>query len=216
VLAVDAKFDVFSFADLRRKQPALTIAVSSDNGVNHIGYAIARIMEASGIPRTDLENWGGGYVEHWRPDQCVAAARAGACDAVFQEAIMTPWWRDLLAVRRMNLLSIEPAVIDELGRLYGWQRGDLPAGYFPGLAEPVTALDYSDFIVMVRDDLPDDIAYLLTWCLVETRDQLEHQYRHLPPERSPVSYPLVPSRMAQTPIELHPAARRYYQDAGHL
>jgi TRAP-type uncharacterized transport system substrate-binding protein len=216
VLAVDAKYGIASFADLRRNRPSLKIAVSADNGMNHIGYATARIMAAAGIAPAELESWGGAYVERWRPDQCVALARAGVCDAVFQEAIMTPWWRELLEARSMVLLPIEAAVLDMLEECFGWARGELPQGYFPSLSAPLVTLDYSDFIVLVRDDLPEDVAYLLTWCLVETRAELERQYLHLPRERSPVTYPLEPRRMAESPIPLHPAAERYYRDAGHI
>jgi TRAP-type uncharacterized transport system substrate-binding protein len=50
----------------------------------------------------------------------------------------------------------------------------------------------------------------------ETRAALEAQYRHILPERSPVSYPLDPAKMARTPIPLHTGAARYYGEHGHL
>jgi hypothetical protein len=50
-------------------------------------------------------------------------------------------------------------------------------------------------------------TYLLTWCLVETRHLIEAQYRHIKPEWSPISYPLDPVKMAQSPI---PHWRRVY------
>ena len=74
-------------------------------------------------------------------------------------------------------------------------------------------LDFSDFLILVRDDMPDDVAHLLTWCLVEQRAWIERQYRHLPPHRSPLSYPLVPERMGRTTVPLHPGAHRYFADA---
>ena len=70
--------------------------------------------------------------------------------------------------------------------------------------------------MLVREDLADDEAHLLAWCLVETRSYIERQYAHIPPERSPLSYPLVPARMAVTPVPLHPGAARYYAERGHL
>ena len=85
-----------------------------------------------------------------------------------------------------------------------------------GLDAPLETLDFSDFLVMVRADMPEDVAYLITWCMGETRAVLEAQYRHIPPERSPVSYPLDPAKMARTPIPLHPGAARYYGEHGHL
>ena len=67
-------------------------------------------------------------------------------------------------------------------------------------------------MILCREDLPDDIAYLVVWCMVQTRAALEAQYAHLPADYSPVTYPLVPSDLANTPIPLHPAAARAYAD----
>jgi hypothetical protein len=75
-------------------------------------------------------------------------------------------------------------------------------------------LDFSDFLVLTRRDLPDDIAYAAAWVFGETRDVLERQYRHLPPERSPITYPLDPHLMGHTPLPLHPGAARYYEALG--
>jgi uncharacterized protein len=140
----------------------------------------------------------------------------GEVDGVLQEAIMTPWWSDIVEAGQVVPLPSEEAVLQQLQKDYGFGRNDLPAGYWPSLKTSLPALDFSDFLILVRDDMPDDIAHLLTWCLVETRAAIERQYRHLPPHRSPLSYPLVPSAMAQTSIALHPGARRYYEAAGHL
>ena len=65
--------------------------------------------------------------------------------------------------------------------------------------------------MMTSSDLDDDVAYAVAWVLGETRHLLEGQYRHLLPERSPVTYPLDPPAMGRTPIPLHPGAARYYE-----
>jgi TRAP-type uncharacterized transport system substrate-binding protein len=64
--------------------------------------------------------------------------------------------------------------------------------------------------------MPDDVAYLIAWCMCETREGIERTYRHIPPERSPLSYPLEPRKIASTSIPLHPGAAAYYRDAGVL
>ena len=76
-----------------------------------------------------------------------------------------------------------------------------------------TTLDFSDFLMIARDDLPEDIAYLLAWCMCERREVLDRFYAHIRPERSPVTYPLVPKKIATTSIPLHPGAERYYREA---
>jgi TRAP transporter TAXI family solute receptor len=216
VLAVAAETGIQSFADLRERRAPLRIATSPNDGVNHIGLAVQRIMDLEGIPRTTLESWGGSYLEYERPLPCITCIQEGRADAVFHEAIMTWWWQDLANSRDLNFLLIDVTVLDQLDREYRWPRAVLPAGYFRGLNAPLETLDFSDFLVIVRTDMPEDVAYLLAWCLGETRAALESQYRHIPPERSPVTYPLDPATMARTPIPLHPGAERYYRERGYL
>jgi TRAP-type uncharacterized transport system substrate-binding protein len=216
VLAVAGDLGIRSFEELRQKRPPLRIATSVDDGCNLIGYTAQRLMAAHGIDADTLRSWGGSYVESVRPEQSLFHMRDGEVDAVLQEAIMTPWWRQAMERRRAVALAAEPQALARLNAEYGWKQNDLPAGFLPNQPERVAALDFSDFAVVVRDDMPEDVAHLLTWCLVETREAIEQQFRHIPPERSPLSYPLDPEKMARPPLPLHPGARRYYAGAGFI
>lgn len=216
VLAVAAETSIRSFADIREQRPRLRIATSGNDGINQIGLAVHELMNRAGIPREDLESWGGGYVEHERPFQCLQAVRDRQADAVFYEAIMTTRWQDLANERDLNFLPVEPEVLHSLETDLSWPSAMLPAGYFRRLEEPLPTLDFSDFLVVARADMPDDLAHLIAWCLVETRASIEAQYRHIAPERSPVTYPLEPAKLATTPIPLHPGAASYYQSIGVL
>ncbi|AHD11878.1 TAXI family TRAP transporter solute-binding subunit [Phaeobacter gallaeciensis] len=214
VFAIDPKYGITSFEELRQKKPPITLATSEDDGVNLIGYTAARYLEAHGIDRATLESWGGHLVTDTRPEQSVFRMRDGEVDALLQEAYMTPWWRDAVARRSLTFLPAESAALTKLEEQYGWQRATIPANFWEGQTEALAALNFSDFAVLVRDDMPEDLAHLLTWCLVETREVIEQQFRHIPPEHSPLSYPLEPKRMAASPIPLHPGAARYYKEAG--
>lgn len=216
VFAIDPKFGISTFEELRAKKPALRIAASIDDGSNFIGYASRRMMEAHGLDEGTLRSWGCEYVVDNRPDDSLARMRDGEVDAIVQEAIMMPWWRAVIDTRNAIPLPAEDAALRKLESEYGYRRNSLPAGFFSTLKSDIPTLDFSDFAILVRSDLPDDVAYLLTWCLVETRGALEAQYRHVPSERSPVNYPIEPSKMAQTSIPLHPAARRFYEEGGYL
>lgn len=216
VLALDNRLGVTSYEELRQKQPAVKIATSADDGISHLGYMARRMMQAEGIAEETLQSWGGEYVNAPRPELVLELFREGLVDGVIMEAIMTPWWREVIEKRDIVFLSVEEPVLEALKRDYGWRRRVLPAGTFKGQPEPVASLDFSHFVIHVRSDMPDDVAHVLTWCLVETRELLEIQYRHLHPDRSPVSYPLEPEKMARTPIPLHPGAERYYREAGLL
>ncbi|KAM5527619.1 hypothetical protein FOXYSP1_19981 [Fusarium oxysporum f. sp. phaseoli] len=220
VFAISPKYNIHSFAELRRRKPALRIATSHNDGTNFIGYVASEIMKAHLIDEAELKSWGGEYITATRPEQAMALVMDGKADALLQEAIMTPWWESVIEDKGFIPL---PAEASALARFHeknpGAARpdaGPLPAGFWPSLREPLPCLDYADFVVLVRDDLPEDVAHLLTWCLVETRASLEGQYHHLPPEKSPLTYPLVPHQIAQSPIPLHPGAQRYYREAGIL
>ena len=216
LFAIDRKFGIRSFDDLRRKKPPLRIATSMDDGENTVGYCAHRILEASGVSRSELISWGGSWLEAERPDQVIGFAMRGEADAVFHEAVMAPWWRDYADKHLLHYIPIEPSVLDALERRHGWLRGSLPSGYLRGMDENLSTLDFSDFLMLVREDMPHDVAYLLTWCLCETRANLERVYRHIPPERAGITYPLDPARMARTLIPLHPGAAAYYNEIGVL
>lgn len=216
VFAIDPRFGVRTFGELRQARLPLKIATSPDDGISMIGHVAARFLEAHGIDAATLDAWGGSFIVAPRPEQSLGRMERGEADAVIQEAIMTPWWQTMMTVRQAIALPAEDKALQRLQASLGLGSAELPAGYLPGCPEALPALDFSDFVIIVRDDMADDLAYLLTWALIETREVIERQFRHIPPHRSPLSYPLEPQRMAITPLQLHRGAERYYRDAGLL
>ena len=126
---------------------------------------------------------------------------------------MTPYWKELQAKKEMTFIPIDDEVLAALERDYGWPRGTIPQDRFAGLDAPFETVDFSDFLLMCRDDLDDEIVYLMAWCACETTSTIERQYSHLPPKDSPLTYPLDPAKISRTPIPLHPGAEAYYRDA---
>jgi len=216
VFAIDARFGVASFADLRAKRPALRVTTAMDDGVNMTGFAAHRMLEASDVSAATIESWGGTLLPGEAPWDTIPLVTRGEADAVLFEAVMTPYWKELCAARKMNFLPFEDAALDAVEREFGWRRAMVSQDRFPGLASPFQALDFSDFLLFCRDDFPDDIAYVVAAVLCETPELLESQYRHIPPKDSPVTYPLDPRKIATTAIPLAPGAARYYRERGSL
>lgn len=216
VLAVDAQFGVTSFAELRAKRPALRLTTGVDDGVNMTGFAAHRMLEASGVPAKTIENWGGKMLLGEAPWDTIPLVTRGDADAVMFEAVMTPFWKELCTRKQMHFLPFEDDALAAVERDFAWKRAMVPRDRFPGLAAPFQALDFSDFLLVCRDDLADDIAYTIAAILCETPGLLESQYRHIPPKDSPVTYPLDPKMIAATSIPLMPGAERYYRENGHL
>ncbi|WP_330351166.1 TAXI family TRAP transporter solute-binding subunit [Streptomyces sp. NBC_00582] len=206
VVAVDAELPVSTVADLASIDRPLTIATSQDDGVNLIGLATHKALRLAGL---DLDRFSFFYDE--RPFPPIARFAAGKADVLIHEAIMTPHWQSIDRVRPVKYLPWGDAVLDAFDA-EGWGRAVVPAGYLPGLEKDLTTLEFSDFGVLCREDLADDLAYLVTWCMVRTKAALEGQYKHIPADYSPVGYPLDPAAMARTPLPLHPAAARAYAD----
>jgi TRAP-type uncharacterized transport system substrate-binding protein len=210
VLAIDPAYDIKSIAELRAAKPALRIATSTNDGTNFIGHVANEFLNAHGLSTATIESWGGKVLTKHRPEQCVALIESGQADALLQEAIMTPWWRGLVEGNKLLPLPAEATALAALEKCLGLGTNNLPKGWWVNLEKDLPALDFSDFVLFVRDDMPKEVAFLLTWCLVETRHLLEGQYKHLEPEKSPLTYPLDPKKMAQTPIPLHEGAQEYY------
>ncbi|KEF59788.1 uncharacterized protein A1O9_04636 [Exophiala aquamarina CBS 119918] len=213
VLALHPKHNINSIEDLRTQKPAIKLVTATDDGTNPIGYVANEYLNAHGISKATIESWGGAVLTRHRPEQCVALVESGEADALLQEAIMTPWWRGLVESNKLVPLAAEAQALESLQKALGLGTNHLPAGWWDNLDHELLALDFSDFVLLVRADMPKEVAHLLTWCLVETRDLLEGQYKHLKPEKSPLTYPLDPEKMSQAPVPLHDGAQEYYSKA---
>lgn len=216
IMAVRRDLGISSYDDIRKKKPKLRITTGVDDGVTYMGYAAQMMMAASGIPRATFESWGGTYVEFEEPRSCTDLMAAGGADGIIQEAVMTEYWSDLANAVDLTFIPIEPEVRDKLKSELDWESATLPKDYLRGMDREMEFMDFSHFVLTTTTDMPDDIAYALAWASVEGFGTLQRQYQHIPPERSPVSYPLDPVLAAKTPVPLHPGAERYYREAGYL
>lgn len=214
LFAVDARLGIRSFDDIREKKPALHISTSPNDGINNIGFAVDRILDAAEIPREKILEWGGSFVEAGPPDECAQAVRDGRANVLFYEAIMTPYWRNLARDMDLDVLQYDREVLDHLKTTLDWQTNIVPAGLLRRQDAAIEAIDWSDWLMMVRPDFDDDVAYALAWASCNTMDIIERQYRHLKPEHSPLTYPLDPEKICRAPIPLHPGAAKYYREAG--
>lgn len=209
VTCVAAELGVSSMPELAGRLPELRIATSPDDGVNLIGWAAHRQLDTLGIQSAALVSAGGTWLYEERPFPAVAAFREGSANVLIHEAIMMPAWQRITHQQEVVYLDVPDSVRGAFAA-WNWPSAVVPQGFLPGLTHDLTALEFSDFLLLCSDALPDDIAALIAWCMVATRDALEVQYHHIPPERSPLTYPLDPAAIAAAPIALHPAAAKAY------
>jgi TRAP-type uncharacterized transport system substrate-binding protein len=213
VTCVDAELGVSSMNELADRLSELRIATSHDDGINLIGLAAHRQLQAVGVEPVAVRDAGGQFIYDERPFPPIAAFRDGAANMLIHEAIMTPAWQRITEHKHVSYLAATAEVLDAFAE-WRWPSAVVPEGYLPELDRDLTALDFADFLLLCTEDLPDDVASLIAWCMVATRDALEVQYRHLPPDHSPITYPLEPKAIASAPIPLHPAAASAYAALG--
>lgn len=203
VFAVPRELGITTFEQLREARPALVWTSSRDDGVSHVGLAVGEIFARSGV---DVEGWGGSLVDHDRPFDCLDDIALGRAQAIAFEGVMIPAWQEISA--GLTYLPVEEEVLASLEADLGWPSATVEEGWFPG-APSFRTLDFSDFLVVVRADMADDVAHALAWIMWEQRGLLEAHYLHLAPERSPVTYPLDRTAMFDTPIPLHDGVAQY-------
>jgi TRAP-type uncharacterized transport system substrate-binding protein len=216
IVALRRDLGINSWAEWREKKPKLRVTLGPNDNISFIGIAGHMLLEAHGLPRMTLEKQGCRFIEHDEPRGCTVDMLEGEADAIVQEAVMTSYWQELANKRDLVFLPIEPQARDKLKAEYALPSATLRKDYLRGIDREMEFLDFSHFALITTTDLPEDVAYALAWALIERYETLEMQYRHIPPERSPVSYPIDPKAVCRTPIPLHPGAERYYRDAGHL
>lgn len=130
---------------------------------------------------------------------------------MISEAIMTPDWVRLATEAEVTFLSLTPPEQRWLAETYELGTRTVEGGYFPGVAAPLTVLDYAGWLVATTASLPDEVAALLARAVVEDPETLARQYRHLPVGRSPLHYPIDHREARLTPVPLHPAAAEVYR-----
>ncbi len=219
VLAVDAevadRYDLHTFRDFVAKRPPLRIATGLNDGGNIVGYSVGKVLNAHGMAWEDLEQWGGQWLTGETPRPAISWFANGDADALFHEAVMI--WPMFLGQKLMRFLPIELEVLEQLHEQYGYRRANIEPGDFVGVEQPVPTLDFSQWLLVTREEVPEELVNLVTSVIVEDRANLESRYRQQPLKQSPLYYPIKPEEICQTePIPLHSGAKRYYHEHGVL
>lgn len=121
----------------------------------------------------------------------------------------TAAFSELAASLPIRLLPIDDAAYEILRESNpGYGRGVIPAGSYPGVDEDVPTIS-DDTILIVPADLPEEHAYWLTRTLAENAAAISG----IGPALRNFSAESMPNVMV---LDLHPGARRYYEEQGLL
>lgn len=199
-----------NLADMMQYDGPLRVALEVNDRDGFMGLACDIVLDATRVDLDQIVARGGSVVRYEQPFDAVDDLREGRVDVMISEAIMTPDWQRLASEAEVTFLSLSDQQSTWIAERWGLAVLDVPAHYFPGQDQPVTALDYSDWIVATTTDLPEDVARLLARAFVEDTEYFARGYRHLPVEYSPLRYPIDYRLARRTSLPLHPAVEAEY------
>jgi TRAP transporter TAXI family solute receptor len=133
--------------------------------------------------------------------------RLGTLDA-HGSAIGLPWGlvSEIATDHPINLFGVPPSVAEAFVRKYPFfGRGEIPANTYKGQRDPIPTLTLWNFMA-VRKDAPDDLVYRAVKATFERLDILAAAHKSAREVRA--------ENIVLSPIPLHPAAARYYQEKG--
>jgi TRAP transporter TAXI family solute receptor len=183
--------------DLKGKR----VSVGSPNSGTEV--IALRVLEAAGLdPQADLRRQQLGVAES------VQAVKDGSLDAFFWSGgLPTGAVTDLATSREIALLPTDEYVAplrDRYGEAYA--ETTIEADTYKGVSQGVAVIGVPNYLV-VNQSMSEDLAYQLTKLLFDKKSELVKVH----PEANNLD---LDTAQQVTPVELHPGARRYYQEAG--
>jgi TRAP-type uncharacterized transport system substrate-binding protein len=168
-------------------------------------------LKAAGFTVAELRKWGGKVQEVSRPSHPDrrAGIENGTINAVFDEGIKS--WGQTALDHGFRYLPIEGAVLGRL-KAMGYRPGIVPKTYFKGMKENIPTIDFSGWPMVVRADMPNDVAYALC-------EALEIRRKVIPTDNfKPLRIAQLCANDAEAPFDvpLHPGAKRFYLEKGYL
>jgi len=163
-----------------------------------------RVLEAAGVDsRKGIKRQGLGV------DESVQAMKDGSIDAFFWSGgLPTGAITDLVTTDKITLLDTTEYT-DKLVQKYGevYRDETIPKGTYKGVDKDVPTIAVPNYLV-VSEKMDEKLAFDLTKLLFDSKQDLvavHPEAKNLDPQRA---------REVIAPIELHPGAQRYFDQAG--
>jgi uncharacterized protein len=183
--------------DLKGKR----VSVGSPNSGTEV--IALRILEAAGLdPDADIKR------QQLSVAESVQAVKDGALDAFFWSGgLPTAAVTDLANSRKIALLPTD-RYVDPLKQKFGDVYGEstIKGGTYKGVSRDVATVGVPNYLV-VNQSMSEDLAYQLTKLLFDKKSELAQVH----PEAKNLDRA---TAQDVTPLELHPGAKRYFDEAG--
>lgn len=216
---VAEELDVSSFEEMAKKKPPMILVSgrSGPTGPDTITWTIEQVLKQYGMSYQDIESWGG---KVWFPGPAVVGVplvRSGQANAIFQEGVHHPMWEQLATERPLRCLPLSRTVVDYMKHNYSFSEAIVPKGRLKCVKEDLLTLDYGGWLLACRQDMPEELAYLLARVSTDQRDAIAAPYKDRPKHLQSFEIPITPHHLCtQCVIPLHRGAETHYREIGAL
>lgn len=195
----------------RRKYPLRLGLRGRETHLLHV--VLADILAAAGFSFDDIVAWGGevrkeGHIPLAGSAKFESLVR-GDVMALFDEAV--PFWADAAMSAGLTALGLEDATLARLEEM-GYRRAVLSRECIPSLPEDVPTLDFSGWLVFVRDDADDGMVRRFCAALEARRESIPWE------GTGPLPLDMMCRDTPDAPlgVPLHPAAESFWTERGYL
>ena len=178
---------------------------------NSTVFTLAAVMGSAGFSFADIRKWGGEIYSVTRPSDPLrrATIESGAVNAVFDEGIKS--WGQTALDNGFRYLPVDGAVLKPLAAM-GYRSAMMSRLGFRGMSEDVQTLDFSGWPMIVRANMPNDVAYALCEAIEKRKDFIPtDNYKPLD-----IAQLCANDDEAPYDVPLHPGAKRFYRERGFL
>ena len=172
------------------------------------------IFDYYGIKVEDLRAKGGGIMPSvgTGPNMVTREKRASG-DVFIGTGLLanTPEQRSWYEASQLNdlvFLDMEEPLLQKLAQEPGYERATMPLALFRGVDRPIPTVMRPNHFIYVRDDAPDDFAYLVARALDEHRQLFQVQLEPWYYDPGTVAVSRV--------IPMHAGAMKYYRERGFV
>ena len=213
--AIHESTGITSLAQIKKQRFPLRLstgpASKRDLIESPVTYMVSAAIKAAGFTFADIVKWGGTIQAVSRPSHPDrrAAIEDGKVNAVFDEGIKS--WGQSALDHGFRYLPIDGPVLKRL-KIMGYRPAILSKSHFKGMTANLPTIDFSGWPMVVRPDMPTEVAYALC-------EGIEARRREIPTDNfKPLEVAQLCANDEEAPydVPLHPGAKRFYRERGYL
>jgi len=209
-LAVMVRADagINSLADLKEKKGKVSLGTLAVGTAGE--YGARNLLEALGLSYDDIRK-AGGSVANSNYSTITMAMKDGRMNTVM--AVITPNHPSITEIALQNdvkFLPLPPDIVAKMRDEFAYQPQTMPAGMFRGLDKDTPTVGFPT-VFITRQDVPDDLVYLVTKTLAENKAALVAAHKGL--SKFDPSEAWKPELVG---LPLHPGAAKYYREKGWM